>query len=373
MKGTRIAIIDHVGLKAGMECYDQELYFGLKAVGCLPVVYSNFPSPSEREAIFPVFRFRIKENIFSVLKMLQIYGALKVEIEKKKMEYVILHGFRFGVIEWMMLRTLKKSSAKIFLIVHDPGSLIGRSPSLKWKKKIVKACEKLIVHNNFCFEKLAREFPDEERNKLVIIPHGNFIDSAVYKTDAKKLREEFNLAHNRKYLLFFGQIKETKGLDLLLDALTMTDTSTELIVAGRMRRHSFSKYQTLIDKYKLNSRVKLFIQYISPAMRNSLFQIADAVVLPYRMVYQSGVMLMAMSYGKAVIASDLPPNKEIISHEQNGFLFASGSKEKLAEAINSAMRNDMKREKVALAGFNYVNEKHNWNKIAQQWIKLFNS
>ncbi len=373
MSEVKVAIIDHVGLKAGMECYDIELYFALKKADCTSIVYSNFPTPASDENIFSVFKFRIRENIFSFLKVLRVYFALKREMEVRGIDRCILHAFRFGMAEWIIMNVIKKMSIKIYLIVHDSDSLLGNSSSRKWRSKIFQMSEKLIVHNKYCYRELMESLDREEKNKLAIIPHGNFISSVEHKTDVKKMKRKFEFEFNRKFLLFFGQIKKSKGLDLLLEALAMTDASIELIIAGRMRKHSFAEYQTLIEKYALERRVKLFVQYISPAMRDILFQISDAVVIPYRKVFQSGVMIMAMSYNKAIIASDLPANMEMITHEQNGILFQSGNREELAEAINRVMKNDRERGEIAESGFQYVNAKHDWNEIAKQWIKLFTS
>ncbi|MEO8086043.1 MAG: glycosyltransferase family 4 protein [Bacteroidota bacterium] len=367
MNRTEVAIVDHVGLKAGMECYDLELYAALKKKGCLPTVYSNFPSPEEN--IITAFSFRVKENIVSFILMLWTYNKVANKIKRNGIRNCILHGFRFGFWEWMIIQKMKRSGAKLFLIVHDPGSLVGISANDKWKSRIFELCENIIVHNRYSYEHLVEKLTEGMKKKLLIIPHGNFINSTVKHSDSAAFIREHHLTRDKKYLLFFGQIKETKGLDLLLEAIAGIDPTVELIIAGRMRRHSFDKYRELIYKLKLKSRVKLFIEYISPEMRNELFNLADAVVIPYRKVYQSGVLLMAMSYGKTVIASELPPNKEIISDGVNGFLFESENTKALERVIREVMENNENREIVGKNGFQYVKQNLDWSNIAGEWIK----
>lgn len=290
-----------------------------------------------------------------------------------KCNHCIVHGFRFGYWEWVMLRKLIKANVNLYLIVHDPGSLIGKSNQGKWRRKIFNVCKALVVHNKYSYEQLSTELNAEELKKLAIIPHGNFISSAVHTTNLSAFRNEHQLDPGKKQLLFFGQIKETKGLDLLLEAFALTDPSVELIIAGRMRKHSFKIYEELIEKHNLKKRKRLLIDYISPDMRNILFQVADAVVLPYRKVYQSGVMLMAMSYRKATIASNLPPNKEIITDGKNGFLFESGNKLELANTIDRVMADDNARKQIGDAGFEFVRDTLDWKVIAQKWISHFQS
>ena len=371
MPKYRVAIVDHVGVKAGMECYDMGLSAALNLAGYKSIVYSNISdSPDSTKK---VFRFRMHENIFSVIRLIITYFKLAAELKREGTDYCILHGFRFGFLELFFMRIIAGSRAKIFLIVHDPESLIGNKTLNKWRSRMFQLSYKIIVHNRFSYDEIKKDLPSELNMKAAIIPHGNY--NAIF-TGAEKIeqfRVENNLQRDKKCILFFGQIKETKGLDVLLEAFAKTDRECYLIVAGRMRRHSFKKYELLIRKYDLKEHVKLIIGYITPEKRNILFQVADAVVLPYKKVYQSGVMLMAMSYGKAAIASDLPPNKEIITDKQNGFLFRSQNDTELAEVLMDVMNNDVAREKVAVQGKIFAEEQLNWNTIAKEWIKQFES
>ncbi len=371
MKKISIAIIDHVGLKAGMECYDLGLFSALKEAGCSPVVYSNFAA--KEEGILPVFHFRVHENIISLFRLTNIYSRIARDLKVNSVDCCILHCFKFGFWEWLFMRKIANASVKSFLIVHDPESLIRKRSFNKWRDRMFGLADAIVVHNKFCYEEILKQISRSAVGKVAIIPHGNFISEATRKGDIGKFKVENDFKAGRKYILFFGQIKETKGLDLLLKALAMTDNVVDLVIAGRMRRHSFNRYNQLIEENNLKGRVKLFIGYVTPETRDILFQLADAVVLPYRKVYQSGVMLMAMSYGKAVIASDLPPNREIIIDKQNGFLFRADDANDLKRVLMDVIMNDAKREATANAGFQFVKEKLDWNIIAGEWIKQLQS
>jgi len=364
-----VAIIDHVGIKAGMDCYDLGLYRALSKQTCETTIYSNFQSDEPR--INKVFKFRVSENVVSFFRMLMTYRRIAGEISRENIQQCIIHGFRFGLAEWLLVKSLKKSSVKINMIVHDPESLLGLKQSKKWKERIFGICDAIIVHNDFSLVELVKELRDSESRKVSVIPHGHFIDTAVAPSDSALFKANNLLDKENKYLLFFGHIKKSKGLDLLLKSLARTDSKIYTVIAGRMRKHGFYEYLTLINKYNLSFRIKLFPGYISPEMRNELFQMADAVVLPYRRVFQSGVMLMALSYEKAIIASDLTPNTDMIEDGVNGFLFKTGDEDSLASAIERAMSNDAFRNEVAVAGRMYVEANHDWNQIASRWIKLF--
>ena len=61
---------------------------------------------------------------------------------------------------------------------------------------------------------------------------------------------------------------------------------------------------------------------------------SDIVVLPYRRIYQSGVLMMSLCYKKPVIVSDLPSFKEIIVDQENGVFFSSDDSVSLAHAVS---------------------------------------
>ena len=365
-----VAIVDHVGIKAGMECYDVDLAKALNEAGFPAVVFSNFLPGSSSVKVIKAFRFRKAANIFSILEILRAYGRIASAIETSGIRHCIVHGFRFGFLEWMMIRKLAKTKTEISLIVHDPELLVAQRTSLRWRGKIFSLCRHLILHNDFSYRELSKTVSDSDKEKLVTIPHGNFVN-AVQDAELLSIFEDLGIMRGKKHLLFFGQIKESKGLDLLIEALPQIDPSVNLIIAGRLRKHSFDIYKSLIEMNGLTHRVKLFLGYITPAMRNKLFHVADAVVLPYRKVYQSGVLIMAMSYGKAVIASDLPPNIEIVTNGKTGFLFRSGDKEALAGTINKVLSNDNLRQEAAKGGYQFAALQLSWKTIAEKWINLF--
>ena len=97
-----------------------------------------------------------------------------------------------------------------------------------------------------------------------------------------------------------------------------------------------------------------------------LFWAADLVVLPYKRIYQSGVLLTALSYGKAVIASDLPPFTEILEDGSNGLLFEANNAESLAAVLTKALGNEKKLELLEERAFSWVTNSATWTDIAKK-------
>jgi len=80
--------------------------------------------------------------------------------------------------------------------------------------------------------------------------------------------------------------------------------------------------------------VHFFIRYIENEERDLFFRAANCLVIPYRKIFQSGVLIMGMSYLLPCIASDLPANRELIEDGTSGFLFENENSASLAETMN---------------------------------------
>ena len=167
-------------------------------------------------------------------------------------------------------------------------------------------------------------------------------------------------------------IKKSKGLDVIINAMKNIHSDVDLIIAGRTRDIDFKDYSFQIEKLKLNQRIHPIVRYITNSERNMLFNFVDLVVIPYRQIYQSGVILLAMSYGIPVIASDLQANKSFIVDNINGILFKDSNSSDLAEKINLIIGDDEKIKSISKNAKDFVAIYHDWNKIGDEFYKILN-
>jgi glycosyltransferase involved in cell wall biosynthesis len=148
------------------------------------------------------------------------------------------------------------------------------------------------------------------------------------------------------------------------------NSSIHLIIAGDTGKESFDKYQNLIDKLGISERIILDINYVSDSKRELYFKAADAMVLPYEIIFQSGVLLMAMSYGLPVVASDIPPFKEVIEHNKNGLLFESLNAKDLAHKINTLFEDKGSVHGFSKSAIETINTTFSWDEIAANYKQL---
>lgn len=149
--------------------------------------------------------------------------------------------------------------------------------------------------------------------------------------------------------------------------------NTYLVISGKVWKDDFNQYEKIIEKHKLYKNIIPHIRYIPDNQVPLYYNAANVVVLPYRRIYQSGVLLMAMSYKKAVIASDLDGMTEIVEDGMNGIIFKSEDHSNLAEKIINVIQQPSLLRRIANSGYQTVLHNHNWNLIGQQTTNLYKS
>lgn len=135
----------------------------------------------------------------------------------------------------------------------------------------------------------------------------------------EEAEDKLNLKHGMKNILFFGLIREYKGLDILLEAFGKLGNDYQLIVAGEPYG-SFKKYMEIIDRSPAKDRIHLYLQYIKDSGVKDFFSAADVAVLPYRSATQSGINAIACHFEVPMIVTDVGGLKESVEGTGTGLV-----------------------------------------------------
>ena len=136
----------------------------------------------------------------------------------------------------------------------------------------------------------------------------------------------------RKTLLFFGLIREYKGLDILLEAFRDLPEDYQLVVAGEPYG-SFAKYQAIIDTLPGKDRVYVFPDYIRDSQVKQFFSVADVAVLPYRSATQSGISSIAYHFDVPMVVTDVGGLKGTIGARGTGIVASEPSPESIRKEV----------------------------------------
>ncbi len=134
----------------------------------------------------------------------------------------------------------------------------------------------------------------------------------------EEAEDRLGLAHGKRNLLFFGLIREYKGLDILLEAFAGLGDEYQLIVAGEPYG-PFEKYQKIIEGID-SSKVKLYLNYVNDSEVGLYFSAADLCVLPYRSATQSGISSVSFHFNVPLLVTDVGGLKETIGDKGTGIV-----------------------------------------------------
>lgn len=365
----KIAIVDNVGNKAGMDYYDLSLLKSLSKLSVKTYLFSNFNNINTDIVVYNMFNTKIKNNFIKILNYFKGYLTSYIKCKFKKIDAVILHIFSASYLSLLWVVLAKIFRLKIIVIAHDISSF--SNDDYCFIKKIIYSwlSESIVVHNQFSFDEISKVVSKKSLRKIYIIKQGNYLDfiNNISKPDALR---NLNLDYNYRYILFFGQIKKAKGLDILLKSIPFVDKKIKLIIAGRPWKDNFLHYQSIIDKLRIQERIVKYVRYISNEERDLLFSVSDAFIMPYKKIYQSAVQLMGMSYGLPVIASDLKPHREIIEQKTNGMLFKSEDHLSLAKAINYLLDDRKLISKIRQNSIKTARNEYSWDRIAKKYVEI---
>ena len=140
--------------------------------------------------------------------------------------------------------------------------------------------------------------------------------------DKQKAQEELGLNPADKHLLFFGFIRDYKGLDILLEAMTdprIIAENIKLIIAGEFYSGE-EKYKKYIADHQLSDRLILHTDFIPNTKVGLYFSACDVIVQPYKTATQSGVTQIGYHFEKPMIVTNVGGLPEIILHQKTGYV-----------------------------------------------------
>lgn len=184
----------------------------------------------------------------------------------------------------------------------------------------------------------------------------------VAKTSAK---ETLDLEEEPNYILFFGFIRDYKGLDLLLRAMAderMCKYDIKLIVAGEFYGNELT-YRELIDELGIADRLILHTQFIANDKVKYYFGAADLVVQPYRTATQSGISQLAYYFEKPMVVTRVGGLPEIVPHGKAGYV-VDQSPETIADAIVDFFVNQ--RDQALQAGVQAGKRRYSWSALVSK-------
>lgn len=335
-----IYLLDTLGNECGMNLYNAAFRNKLQSKGQDVTTISNYND----ESVLPLIRnfyhgskpTKIGKLLISWMKVWGFYLR-----HRQTGNYYIYQSIGLRIIDICFI--LMFAGRRQFAVVaHDLFEITGKHCDDRHKKfkiwfynHFIKA---IICHSEDTMTKLDQI---GYKGRKVYYPHFSYdFDKEVH---IEQVAADIQSAVNpgKKNFLFFGQLRDTKGIEILKEAILILQNryaeqtqGLNIIIAG----HDKAGYmQDFATPDFLQTRTR----YINDNELNFLFKACDHILLPYKEVYQSGVLEVVIYFRKAVIMSDVPYFAQIKQkYPSFGHLYSPNTPEALANAILSHCQSD---------------------------------
>lgn len=332
-----------------------------------------------------VYRYQKKgTSIFKKgLNLLRFYSLQFTHLITRKKRIIHFQWLdRYYLIDRVLLPLFARAMRhKVVLTVHNVNARKRDNNDNLYNRITLKIlyslCNHLIVHTEKSKQELADQFK-VNLSKISVVQHGMNNRVTTLGLLQASARSELNITTSEKVILFFGNIDYYKGLDLLVESLEYLDpslsSSLRLVIAGNCKNRDYiEKVKNLLNRKNLNGKVISHIRFIEDEEIERYFIAADCIILPYRDIYQSGVLFMAYNFGLPALATRVGNFENDIIHDKTGLIIESTTPQAIAQSIqtyfNSEMYENLPETRQFIKNWSY--EKYSWEKIGNDTCQLY--
>jgi len=228
----------------------------------------------------------------------------------------------------------------------------------------------IIAHCQAAKEEIIKEFSIRNKDKVFVVPHGNYIEVYENKIEKATARESLGLKDSSLVFLFLGSIRPYKGVFELIDTFSQLQSDKiQLVIAGRVHFDNQEVTDKLRQKIANDQRIKFVLGFVPTEEVQLYMNACDVVIFPYRDILTSGAVLLAMSFGRACIA----PRKGCIGEvldDAGAFLYEIDDENGLTKAMNSALE---KHYELSFMGQHNLQlaEQYDWKYIAKMTADVY--
>lgn len=361
---------------SNLALYDYNLLKNLphetEIIFCGSFLY-NQPIPKNVKFI-PVFRYNKLQN--NLLKLFSYWASLVrlfLLVSKKKPNVVHIQWIRCFFLDYLFLKLLKCKGIKVVYTAHN---VLPHNSGNKYKNQFDKYYHRLdaiIVHFLASKNEIVDLFNIDE-TKVHVIRHGILsypFSSKVIQERATILKETVGLNKGQIVFAMLGAMSPYKGCDFLVDVwknnVVLQDSNKyKLLIVGKNQGIDFAALQGLENVYVLDALVDDmdFLSYLS---------LADVLLLPYRKISQSGVLLTAIAQHIPFVVSNAGGISEPLSVADVGWNIGEASYDNLQKCLLEliAKPEEIKFKKEDSGSWEKIQKLYSWENIASETFCLY--
>jgi glycosyltransferase involved in cell wall biosynthesis len=378
----RIAVIEPTPM-GGLLHYATQMADGLASVGAdttLIVARDNELAerrgPARRRAVLPPdarpappnpTRAQVfKRRAGTALRLVATWWQIAREVRSGAYDVVLLEGSFDRTLDAAaaMILLSVKGRAPIAHVCHNvrpfnrwggDNLYIEGGATIALLRRLYPRFDLVFVHGERSREDFERSWPP---TRLMVIPHG---DEGLFGDPPPPGSEP--------RILFFGTWRKMKGLGVLMEAFDRLITrrpEVRLTIAGQPVPEEGESAVVRAWAAERRDVVEIVDEYVPIEAVPDLFGRARVVVLPYLTVYQSGVVHLAMTMQRPVVATNVGELASVVADGVTGFVVPSGDPVALADALERVLADPELARRMGERGRERVKQAASWDQIADR-------
>ncbi len=378
----RVAMIGQKGLPAtfgGIEKHCEELGSRLVALGCDVTVFCRPYYSSKRIAAEKLEKTGATRYLYKgmVLEVIPSIPTKHLDAASHSLLCSLIWAFRdYDILHYHALGPTLFSIIPAFFGKKIVSTIHGLDwQRAKWgnlAKKVLRQGEKVAAHKPdelIVVSRTLQGYFKRRHNKTA-----HYIPNGITRPNRRFPREisaQWRLQKD-SYILFVGRLVPEKGAHCLIEAFRKTTTDKSLVIVGG---DSYSKdYELRLHRMAEGDERIIFTGYVYGSLLDELYSNAYFYVHPSDIEGLPLSLLEALSYGKCVLASDIPENMEVVApqgQQEYGFTFRRNDVESLRLRMQQLLDHPVLVEEKSSLAEEYVLETYNWDRVAEETMSVY--
>lgn len=275
-------------------------------------------------------------------------------------------------IYFVILSISKARGKKIVITVHNVFPHENNNINRLLNKIILSFGDKFIVHSYKNKEIFLNMYNVPQEN-ISVIPMGILEPTPIKGISKNEARDYLKISYDKKVMLHFGNIRDYKGLDILLESFKFIIEEIDnvlLIIAGKPWGN-WNKYEEIIKKNCLESFIIKYLDFVPPFDVEYYFSASDVIVLPYKYFdSQSAVGALALPFKKPLMVTALGGLPDFVRDENA--IAKPNDVISLARKIIRVLSDDELLKKLSKDS-DELSRKYSWDNISEMTLNLYES
>lgn len=277
----------------------------------------------------------------------------------------------------VFIEFLKIKNKKIIWTVHNnvPHEIQRNKTIINFMRFMAKKSDKIHI---LCNETINNEYLQKYKDKIVYIPHGDYINN--YEKSNVNIYERYKIGKDKKIMLFIGQVKKYKNIELLIKAFKdskLEDSKFLLLICGKCNDKAYKE-----ELEKLSNKNILFdFNFIKDEEMEAYLRSSQIVVAPYNKEssLNSGTLWMCMSYSKTMILPLIGCIKDIKNYDDFLYTYDYEDEKLHYDALLKCLlkvKLDINTEpnildNKGIQAYEYIVKNQTWKIFREKWGNLY--